>query len=132
MLKMYVEANTNNKHVTIDVLELKLQDETIITLDWNESLLFSSDSDFNGQFIGISYCSSQGEEDYQPASGKINMFEEAVLSHVEVYSDTCAECSNLGADCSCNSIEFTITGVYFEDGEQRVDLSRDSIAKFYE
>ena len=123
-MRMYVTVKTENSAILtgVDVLELKLSNGAIVTLDWDST--FGSEKPWGAELEmrGVSYRNADGEDEYEYANGKLAMFEGAELSAVEIHSAT---------EDSCAKDAFVITGICFEDEGNTYSLPEDVIAAFY-
>lgn len=86
-MRLYIEAKTNIQDVVIDVLELKLHDGKIITLDWDESEHGVVNGIYSARFKGISGC-VEGEDDYKYLNGEISLFKQPFeVSDIQLYTE---------------------------------------------
>ena len=101
---LYLEAKTNMGDVYIEFIEVKLNNDKVVSLTWDESCISREGDVFGARYKGVYF-----DEDY--ANGKIDLLKGACITYVELYYENEYE-----------NPYFILKDMFFEDGENELDF----------
>lgn len=101
---LYLEAKTNIKDVFIESIEVKLNNNEIVYLTWDESHISREKDTFSAKYKGVYF-----NDDY--ANEKIDLLKGAYITYVELYYEEEYESPYL-----------VLKDMFFEDGNNELDF----------
>lgn len=101
---LYLDAKTNIKDISVEFIDVKLNNGEVVPLSWDESCIDRDDDGFSAKYKGVYF----GEE---YANGKLDLLKGATIEYVELYYEKDYE-----------NPYFVINSMEFEDNEKQLDM----------